>query len=112
MASVADLVEEPALEQLTGPDEHEAGARLAAAGAVALIEFGPLRVVANVAEEGELARVTLASVDGVLDWSCSCRGQTVGACRHVAAAGMETWRLAPERRGGGEGGEPGGIVRS
>jgi uncharacterized Zn finger protein len=98
MASVADLVDPPALAQLAGIDEHEAAEELAEAGAVRLVEFGPLRVVAEVVDKGRTARVTLASLDdGTLDWACSCRGVAAGACRHVAAAGLETWRNSPRR---------------
>jgi uncharacterized Zn finger protein len=98
VASVADLVEPPALEQLAGIDEHEAAQALAEAGAVRLVEFGPLRVVADVIDKGRTARVTLASLDdGTLDWACSCRGLAAGACRHVAAVGLETWRKSPRR---------------
>jgi uncharacterized Zn finger protein len=98
MPSVADLVEPPVLEQLAGIDEHDAAQALAEAGAVRLIEFGPVRVVAEVLDEGRTATVTLASLDdGTLDWACSCPGLAAGACRHVAAAGLETWRHSPRR---------------
>jgi uncharacterized Zn finger protein len=101
MPSVADLVEPPVLDQLAGKDEHEAGEALADAGVVRLIEFGPLRVVAEVIEQGRAARVTLESLeDGTLDWACSCRGLAAGACRHVAAAAVETWRKSPRRTPG------------
>jgi uncharacterized Zn finger protein len=98
MPSVADLVEQPALQTLTGPDDYAAGQDLADAGDVRLVEFGPLRVVAEVADGGGAARVELASVDGSLEWSCDCsEGAAGSACRHVAAAGIETWRRAPLR---------------
>jgi uncharacterized Zn finger protein len=98
MPSVADLVEPPVLEHLAGKDEHEAGHSLADVRAVRLVEFGPLRVVADVIEQGRTARVTLESLpDGTLDWACSCRGLAAGACRHVAATGVETWRKSPRR---------------
>ena len=97
MPSVADLVEPAALERLTGADEYGAGRALADGGAVKVIEFGPLRVLAEVADRGRSARVDLQSGNGSLDWQCSCRGLPAGACRHVAAAGIVTWRHAPKR---------------
>jgi uncharacterized Zn finger protein len=101
MPSIADLVEPPVLDQLAGADEHEAGQALADAGAVRLVEFEPLRVVADVIDKGGTARVTLESLqDGTLDWACSCRGLAAGACRHVAAAAVETWRKSPKRTSG------------
>jgi uncharacterized Zn finger protein len=101
MPSIADLVEPPVLEQLAGKDEHEAGQALADGGAVRLVEFGPLRVVADVIDDGRTARVTLGSrEDGSLDWACSCRGLAAGACRHVAAAAVETWRKSPTKKSG------------
>jgi uncharacterized Zn finger protein len=101
MPSIADLVEPPVLDQLAGKDEHEAGQALADAGVVRLVEFGPLRVVAEVIEQGQAATVTLQSLeDGTLDWACSCRGLAAGACRHVAATAVETWRKSPRRTPG------------
>lgn len=97
MPSVADLVEPPALERLTGGDEFGAGRALADSGAVNLVEFGPLRVLADVTDRGRSARVDLHANDGTLDWQCSCRGLPAGACRHVAAAGIVTWERAPKR---------------
>jgi uncharacterized Zn finger protein len=99
MPSVADLVEQPALKSLVGPERHGAGQDLADAGDVRLVEFGPLRTVAEVADGAGSARVELASVGGQLAWSCDCSEAIGGqACRHVAAAGIETWRRAPTRR--------------
>ena len=99
MPSVADLVEQPALEQMTGADNFAAGQDLADAGDVRLVEFGPLRIVAEVADGGGAARVELAAIRDILEWSCDCaEGRAGVACRHVAAAGIETWRRAPVRR--------------
>ena len=97
MPSVADLVEPTALERLTGGDEYGAGRALAESGAVNLVEFGPSRVLADVIDRGQSARVELQSSDGMLDWQCSCRGLPAGACRHVAAAGIVTWKRAPKQ---------------
>ncbi len=96
MPSVADLLEPTALERLTGGDEYGEGRALADTGAVNLVEYGPLRVLADVTDRGRSARVDLQSSDGTLDWQCSCRGLPAGACRHVAAAGIVTWERAPK----------------
>ena len=97
MPSVADLVEPIALERLTGGDEYGEGRALADRGAVNLVEFGPLRVLADVTDGARSARVDLKSSNGTLDWRCSCRGLPAGACRHVAAAGIVTWERAPRQ---------------
>jgi uncharacterized Zn finger protein len=100
MPSVADLVEQPALENLTGPDAFAVGQDLADAGDVRLVELGPMRVVAEVADGGGSAHVELASASAQLTWSCDCAEGIAGrACRHVAAASIETWRRSPRRRG-------------
>jgi len=99
MPSVADLVEEPALELLTGPEGLLAGQALADAGKVNLVEFVPLRVVADVEDGGEQAHVVLAVAGSTLEWSCDCgHGVAAGACQHVAAVGLETSRRSPWRR--------------
>jgi uncharacterized Zn finger protein len=99
MPSVADLVEESALELLTGREAMAAGRALASREAVTLAEFAPLRVVAVVVDRGVEAHVVLAVVDSALEWSCDCRrGAAAGACRHVAATGIEIWRRSPHRR--------------
>jgi uncharacterized Zn finger protein len=97
MPTVADLLEPPVLERLTGGDEYGAGRALVDSGAVKVVEFGPLRVLADVIDRGRSARVALDSHAGSLDWQCSCRGLPAGACRHVAAAGIVTWERAPKR---------------
>jgi uncharacterized Zn finger protein len=97
--SVADFVEEPALAELVAPEPLEAGRALAEAGAVRLVEFGPVRVVAEVGDTDETARVELIAQAVGLGWSCDCaEGRTGLACRHLAAAAIETWRRAPKRR--------------
>jgi len=98
--SVADLVEEATFEELAGPDERAAGRDLADRGAVRLVAVEPQRVTAEVADGEPWPRVELAAAGHQLDWSCSCRaGPPVGACRHVFAAGLETWRRAPKGQG-------------
>ena len=99
MPSVADLVEPSALELLTGRDALAAGRALAERGDVVLAEAGPERVVARVADRGIEAHVHLTVAGSRLEWSCDCRrGAAAGACHHVAAAGIETWRRSPRRR--------------
>jgi uncharacterized Zn finger protein len=99
MPSVTDLVEESALEQLAGREALSAGLALAEHGNVTLVEFGPERVVAHVVDRGVIAHVYLAVAGSTLQWSCDCRrGAAAGACRHVAAAGIETWRRSPRGR--------------
>jgi uncharacterized Zn finger protein len=97
--SVADLVEPSVLDRLAGGAELDAARVLADRGAVRLVEFGPLRVVADVFDEGRSGRVSLESREGTLEWACTCPGVTAGACRHVAAAGLATWRKSPRKRG-------------
>ena len=99
MPSVADLVEEPALAELVAPEALDAGRDLAARGAVRLEEFGPVRVVAQVTDGDSSQRVELIAQAVGLGWSCDCEeGRTGLACRHLAAAALETWQKAPERR--------------
>lgn len=98
MPSVADLVEEPSLTELTGAEAVASGTDLADTGAVRLVEFGPIRVLAEVADRAGNARVELASTGGRLEWTCDCaEGVAVRPCRHLAAAGIETWRRSPRR---------------
>jgi hypothetical protein len=99
MASVADLVEEPPLRRLVGPEPYAEGLALADSGAVRFVEFGPLIVVAEVADVSPAARVELESRDGELAWRCECEEGVAGlGCRHLAAAGIETWRRSPRRQ--------------
>jgi uncharacterized Zn finger protein len=98
MPSVADLVEESALRQLVGPEPYAEGLALADAGAVRLVEFGPLTVVAEVADGSPPPRVELESREGELAWRCECEEGLAGlGCRHLAATGIVTWRRSPER---------------
>jgi len=99
MPSVADLVEKSALESLTGPEGLLAGQELADAGSVRIVEFAPIRVVADVEDGGEVAHVVLAVTASTLEWSCDCKhGPAAGACQHIAAVGLETSRRSPGRR--------------
>ena len=99
MPTVADLVEETALEVLTGRDALSAGRALAVRGSVTFVVFEPERAVAEVIDRGDRAHVELAVAGSKLEWSCDCRrGAAAGACRHVAAAGIEARRRSPRRR--------------
>ena len=99
MASVADLVEEPALRQLVGPEPYAEGLALANAGAVRFVEFGPLTVVAEVGDGSPAPRVELESRQGELAWRCECAEGVAGlGCRHLAATGIVTWRRSPKRQ--------------
>jgi uncharacterized Zn finger protein len=99
MASVADLVEEPALRQLVGPEPYAQGLALADAGSVRLVEFGPVMVVAEIADGSPPPRVELAVRDGELAWRCECEEGVAGlGCRHLAATGIVTWRRSPRRQ--------------
>jgi uncharacterized Zn finger protein len=96
VTSVADLVEAPALEALAGAYVVTAGTSLADRGAVRLVEFDSLQVVAEV-DDQTTARVELRSGSGRLEWSCSCPSGSAGTpCPHMAAAAVETGRRAPE----------------
>jgi hypothetical protein len=100
VATVADLVDEDALAALVDdPAIVLAGDELADTGAVRLIEFGPLRVLAEVDDGGGTAEVELAAIEGRLEWACDCSDGAEGrACRHLVAAARETWRKAPKRQ--------------
>ena len=96
MPTVADLVDDTELEVLTGRDALSAGRALAQRGSVTFIAFDPERVVAEVIDRGTRAHVELAVAGSKLEWSCDCRrGAAAGACRHVAAAGIEARRRLP-----------------
>jgi hypothetical protein len=101
MASVADLVEEPGFRELTDAETFQAGADLADSGAVTFDEFGPLRVRARVEDGDAVYAVDLRSGLGKLTWSCSePGGARVALCRHLVAAGLQTWRGAPPQAEG------------
>jgi uncharacterized Zn finger protein len=98
MASVADLVQEPAIRALVGDDVvFDAGRELAESGAVTLGELTAERVTASV--EGEPpCHVELLATDHGLSWSGTCPvALRAIPCRHLAAAAAATTRGA--RRG-------------
>jgi uncharacterized Zn finger protein len=95
MASVADLVEEPSLQERAVAGAYQRGAELAAAGSVQLQEIGPLRVTATVGAD----EVELRAGEGGLESSCSCRlGQGKTLCEHAVAVAIVTWQRSPSRR--------------
>lgn len=97
MPSVADLVDDQALQSLAQRDVVERGLALADGGRVRLGVFGPLGVTATVEEEHEVE--LRSSGQGDLAWSCTCAsGQTGVFCEHAVAAGSR--RGAARRRGG------------
>jgi hypothetical protein len=97
MPSVADLVENHLLRNLTDPDTYAEGVELADRGAVEFDEFSPLHARARV-RDGETFVADLRMGPGKLIWSCSEPGGSRGAlCRHCVAAAVETWRRAPAR---------------
>lgn len=97
MTSVADLVEPDLLREKAGEYLQRAGEVLQAAGGVRLVDFGPLRVTAQV-EDGEGRHITELAVtlDG-LSIRCDCLwGGEERFCPHTVATAIETW----QRRGG------------
>jgi uncharacterized Zn finger protein len=95
MPSVVELVEEPALRRLTRPDAFEEGARWAEAGAVRIVDAGPLAVIAEV-RDADPCQVELRAADGELDWTCSCGADGDGnLCSHGVAAAVVAGRDAP-----------------
>jgi uncharacterized Zn finger protein len=100
MPSVADLVEPTALETLATPATLRLGREIAEQGGVETIEFGPLKVRANVGKvaSAETRRTTELRADGkTLDWSCTCTGKPDNFCKHCAALAIVTWEKAPKR---------------
>jgi uncharacterized Zn finger protein len=98
MASIADLVEDPALRRLAQPNVYERGAELAGRDLVRLVDFGPLGVTAEVESEPP-ARVELRTDGERLGWTCDCGGASAEpVCEHLVAAGIITWQRAPGRQ--------------
>jgi|SRR5690242_10505904 uncharacterized Zn finger protein len=100
MTSVADLVEPDRLLKLATLSNLRLGREIAAAGTIEMLDFGPLVVRAKVGgpKANSQRRTTeLRSVNGTLEWSCSCsrKGQF---CKHCAALAIATWENSPKRR--------------
>ena len=101
MPSVADLVEPARLTDLATPATLRLGREIAAAGAVELLEFGPLRVRGKVGgprTNSQTRTTELLSVGGKLEWSCSCSSDTTLFCKHCVALAVTTRDKAPARR--------------
>lgn len=97
MASVADLVEPEALLERAGEYLQRAGEVLRDGGHVRLVEFGPMRVTAEVEDEGTRS-VSLESSPSGLEATCDCGTPSrTGLCPHIVAVAIETWIRAPSR---------------
>lgn len=100
MASVADLVEPEVLRERAGEYLQRAGEVLSAAGAVQLMDVGPMRVTAEVQDGGERHTAELAATPDGLSIRCDCPGGGAHEfCPHTVATAIETWQRAPKGRG-------------
>lgn len=100
MPSVADLVEPARLTDLATPATLRLGREIVAAGAVELLEFGPLRVrgkIGGPAANSQTRTTELRSVGGQLEWSCTCSSDTTRFCKHCVALAVTTWEQSPKR---------------
>jgi uncharacterized Zn finger protein len=99
MPSVADLTDEDSLLRLSSRSNFRLGREIVESGGVELVEFGPLKVVAEVTPPGEVKRtVTLASTGDGLRWKCTRTSRVQVFCKHCVAAGLVMRQNAPERR--------------
>jgi uncharacterized Zn finger protein len=99
MPSVADLTDEDSLLRLSSSSNFRLGQEIAESGGVEIVEFGPVKVVAEVTPPGGVKRtVILVSSGQRLRWKCTCTSREDVFCKHCVAAGIVTWRNAPERR--------------
>lgn len=99
MPSVADLTDEESLLNLSSSSNFRLGLEIAESGGVDLVEFRPLKVVAEVTPPGGVKRtVTLISSGQGLRWKCTCTSRVHLFCKHCVAAGIVTWNKAPKRR--------------
>jgi uncharacterized Zn finger protein len=95
--SVADLVEPEVLQERAGEYLQRAGEVLRTSGHVRIVEYGPLRVTADV-DDGATHSVVLESSMERLLATCDCGTPSAnGLCPHVVAAAIETWNRAPNR---------------
>jgi len=98
MASVADLVEPEILRERAGEYLQRAGEVLRAAGRVNIVDFGPMRVMAQVADGSERHETELAAGSDGLALRCDCPGgRDQRFCPHTVATAIETWHRAPNR---------------
>ena len=99
MPSVADLTDQDSILRLSSRSNFRLGQEIADAGGVEFIEFGPVKVVAEVTPPGGVKRlVTLTSSGWSLAWTCTCTSRVEVFCKHCVAAGIATWYKAPKRR--------------
>lgn len=98
MQSVADLIEESAIRDLTTPAVFERGRHIADNGGVDITEFTPLKVSAFVTSTSSPSCTTLleAAPEG-LKWHCTCSTNKARFCKHLVAAALETGRKSPGR---------------
>ena len=100
MPSVADLVEPDVLRERAGEYLARAGDVLRAHGAVHVVTFTPLRVGAEVSDDGT-RHVELEASGDRLDVTCDCgMASNSGWCPHAVATAIETWERAPKGRPG------------
>jgi len=102
MPSVADLVEPTRLSDLATPANLRLGREIAAAGAVELLDFGPLLVrgkVGGLAANSQTRTTELRSAGGQLEWSCTCSSDATLFCKHCVALAIAAFEKAPKRRG-------------
>jgi uncharacterized Zn finger protein len=99
MPSIADLTDEDSLLRLSSSSNFRLGREIAESGGVELVEFGPVKVVAEVTPPGGVKRiVTLISSGRDLRWKCTCTSRVEVFCKHCVAAGIVTWQNAPKLR--------------
>jgi uncharacterized Zn finger protein len=99
MASVADLVEPEALRDRAGEYLYRAGEVLRESGRVRIVQFGPMRVTAEVNDDDATRGVALESMSGELAATCNCGLPSAnGLCPHIVAVAIDTWHQAPNRR--------------
>ncbi|MEW6144427.1 MAG: hypothetical protein AB1598_05355 [Thermodesulfobacteriota bacterium] len=99
MPSVADLTDEDSLLKLSSSSNFRLGQEIAESGGVELVEFGPVKVVAEVTPPGGVKRTVTLFLSGQrLGWKCTCMSRVDVFCKHCIAAGIVTRQNAPERR--------------
>lgn len=98
MPAIAELVEPDKLRESAGEYLHRAGEFLRTAGAVNLVDAGPMRVSAQVHDGGVGRATELAATPSGLSIRCDCPTGSEGRwCPHTVATAMETWSNDPGR---------------
>lgn len=91
MQSVADLIGEKAIRELTTPAVFERGRHIADNGGVDITEFTPLKVSAFVTSTSSPSCTTLLeSAPAGLKWHCTCSSNKARFCKHLVATALET----------------------